>query len=106
MSERKRIIEKAAVLRNGSLLFTFKCASFERLDYFAKDMANFFNYKRDESQCLFEMMDAVKEVFEMLGIDQKYLQEFKLNESTLVIKDDGAWIDLERFLKMTKGLQV
>lgn len=102
VSEKGRIVKSATVLMSGNLLFTFNCASSERtgVSPFATD---FLVYKRDESKYLFEAVDAVGEVFEILGIDGHYLRYLKLCEETLVL-DDGTWVGLEKFLRRAKGL--
>lgn len=105
VSARKKIIETAVVTINGDLLFKFTCTPSERPDYIATNKDGFFNYKRDESQYLFEAINAIKEVFEILGINQENLRGFKLREETIVVDDDGTWIGLEKFLGIKTELR-
>lgn len=95
----KGSIKDAIVLGSGNLLFKFDCHSSERND-FSSTATDFFRYKRDESQILFEAIVAAREVFEILGIHPNYLRHLKLQENTLVAdaSDGGTWIGLEKFL--------
>jgi len=105
VSARKKIIETAVVTTNGDLLFRFTCTPTERPDYSDASKDVFLNYKRDESRYLFEAINAVKEVFEILGIKQENLRGFKLHEETLVTDDDGTWVGLEKFLGIKTELR-
>ncbi|MFH1162407.1 MAG: hypothetical protein V1696_04020 [Candidatus Jorgensenbacteria bacterium] len=97
-------IKEAYVQTSGDLLFTFDCSTSERTPP-APDTTDFLVYRRDESKYLFEAVDAVREVFEILGIDEFHLRNPRLYEQTLVTGEDGTWIGLEKFLMISKGLR-
>lgn len=67
--------------------------------------SNLLVYPYEDTQFLFEALDAAKEVFSILSIDLSYFSHMRLHEVTSVfVPEKNSWTTLEKHLRRAKGI--